>query len=76
MFEYIKDGIKCYSSTGIVQIDDNNYKVVNSTMSNYEVLFMGTKEECELYMYYYNQHMYTSALRKYVRNIKDLRTWI
>ena len=76
MFEYMKDGVKHHSSTGIVQIDETTYKVVNDTMSLYEVLFIGTQEECELYLNYYNQNMYRSILRTYVRNIKDLKVWL
>ena len=76
MFEYIKDGVKHHSSTGIVQIDETTCKVVNDTMSVYELLFTGTKEECELYLHYYNQHMYRSIIRQYVRNIKDLKIWL
>ena len=77
MFEYINEnGVTCYSSTGIVPIDDNEYKVVNDTASNHEVLFIGTLEDCKLYLHYYNQHMYTAALRRYVHNIRDLKLWI
>ena len=75
MFEYVENGITCYSSTGIIH-EDEICKVVNDTASNYEVLFTGTFEECKLYLHYYNQHMYTAALRRYVHNIRDLKLWI
>ena len=75
MFTYIDNGITCYSSLGIVH-DDSVYKVVNDTASIYELLFVGTLEECELYLEYYNKPMYRNALRNHVRNGNDLKLWI
>lgn len=62
-----------YSSVKIVECD-NCFKVVNDTMSLHEILFTSTYyEECELYLQYFNNNIYTSYLRKYVKNIKDLK---
>ena len=80
MFEYInKDGITCRSSFGIEKIPfgkDDEYRFVNRTQSVHEIFFVGTYEECELYQHYFNQHMYNSIMRNYVRNIRDLKIWI
>ena len=76
MFTYTSNGITCHSSFGIVQIDDSTYEVVNDTTSIHESLFVGTYDECKLYLHYYNIPMYTNALRKYVRNMRDLKLWI
>lgn len=64
-----------YSSFGIKKIGDV-YQVRNETASICEVLFTGTLEECELYIEYYQQDLYRDILRKYVRNIKQLRVWL
>ena len=75
MFTYISNGITCHSSVGIVQIDDSTYKVINETTSIYELLFVGTYDECKLYMHYYNQPIYKTILREHVRNARDLKIW-
>ena len=66
-----------YSSLNI-KLVGNDYKVINETNSVADVWFVGTKEECELFLNKYEtgNACDKDVLRQYVHNIKDYRVWM
>lgn len=67
----------CYSSLGIKQVGDD-YKVINETNSVADVWFVGTKEDCELFLNRYNEANSVDAdiMRRYVHDIRSYRVWM
>ena len=63
-----------YSGLIIRKVGDT-YRVIYESSSIAEVRFIGTLEECEYFVSLGNL-CYRPEIIKYVRNIKDLKTWL